>query len=107
MFQHTKTCPWARSLWKLPLTCTTTALIGMVCVNLVGAGVMSTMLSLVLAIVMLKNINLHVTPALAVALIPQIMESSEWSYPVAVGVGTSLLVVYFAGWQRFAGVNFR
>lgn len=99
MFVHTASCPWSRSLWKLPLTCTATAMIGVACVNTIGAGVVSTILSLTLGIATLRLIKLHVPPALAVGLIPQIMDSPEWSFPVAVAIGTALLVAYFCGYR--------
>jgi len=94
LFLHPIDCPWSTSLWKLPTTCLATATIGVLAVALLGPGVISTAITVVLGIVSLKVIRLHIPPAIAVGLIPQILEGPIHWYPLSVGVGTSILVAY-------------
>jgi hypothetical protein len=51
----------------------------------------------------LRIFELHVPPALAVALLPMVIESPTIAYPFAVGIGTSLLSIYFLGYSKLVG----
>ena len=95
MFSHPRVCPWARRPLRLPIACGIAAVIGWLAVRYLGPGVAPTMVSLALAIGVLRLLDLHAPPALAVALIPQVMPSPDWRYPVSVTAGTSLLVAAF------------
>ncbi|MEO7590337.1 MAG: HPP family protein [Byssovorax sp.] len=95
MFSHPTICPWARRPLRLPIACGLTAVIGWLSVRYLGAGVAPTVVSLALAIGVLRVLDLHVPPALAVALIPQVMHAPDWRYPVSVTGGTTLLLVVF------------
>jgi hypothetical protein len=95
MFSHPTICPWARRPLRLPLACGLTAVIGWLAVRHLGPGVVPTMVSFSLAIGVLRGLDLHVPPALAVALIPQVMPAPDWRYPVSVTGGAALLVAVF------------
>ena len=98
MFSHPTICPWARRPLRLPIACGLTAVMGWLTVSYLGPGVAATMVSLALATGVLRLLDLHVPPALAVALIPQVMPAPDWRYPASVTAGTSLLVaVFFLG----------
>ena len=98
MFSHPTICPWARRPLRLPIACGLTAVIGWLVVRYLGPGVAPTMVSLALAIGVLRLLDLHVPPALAVALIPQVMRAPDWRYPASVTAGAALLVaVFFLG----------
>lgn len=101
MLAHPAICPWAKRPWRLPVACALTALCGCYCALTFGPGMLATALSLLLGIGILRVLDLHIPPALAVALIPQVMEELSWSYPVAVFLGTCLLVVIFFIYRRF------
>ena len=92
MLTHPGSCPWAQNPWKLPIACMGTATAGVVVVSSMGVGVSSTMCSLTFGICILQLTRLHAPPALAVCLIPQIMEEPSWNYPFAVGSGCMILV---------------
>jgi CBS-domain-containing membrane protein len=100
MFVHRKDCPWGREPFKLAPTCFLTAAIGVAAVELLGHGVLSTMLSMTIGIVVIKALRLHLPPALAVGLIPQIMEQSSWFYAASVFTGCLLLTGVFVLHQR-------
>jgi uncharacterized iron-regulated membrane protein len=46
-------------------------------------------------LVTLRTLRLHFPPALAVSLLPQIMPHADWSFVLAVAVGTSMLAGAF------------
>jgi hypothetical protein len=101
MFAHPSVCPWARKPLQMPLACFLTATAGFLAVSFLGAGVTATMLSFAVAVVILRWFDLHIPPALAVVLIPQVMPSVSWHYPVAVLMGTSLLTGHFVLYRRW------
>jgi hypothetical protein len=50
----------------------------------------------------LRAYDLHVPPALAVALLPLVMDKPTLAYPFAVGIGTTLLSLWFLAYQRIS-----
>ena len=46
-------------------------------------------------ILVLRVLDLHVPPALAVALLPMVMNQPTIAYPISVGIGTLLLTLWF------------
>lgn len=95
MFGHPSICPWARRPIRLPIACFLTAGGGFLAVDAFGSGVMTTMISLAFGIGVLRLFDLHVPPALAVALIPQVLDHPTWLYPVAIAIGTLLVTSTF------------
>lgn len=95
MFGHPSICPWARRPIRLPIACCLTAVGGFLVVDLLGPGILTTMLSLAFAIGVLRLFDLHLPPALAIALIPQVLDHPTWLYPVAVMIGTILITITF------------
>jgi len=55
---------------------------------------LAAILSMLCGIVMLRIFRLHVPPALAVALLPMVMNRPTLAYPVAVGIGAALAVMW-------------
>lgn len=95
MFAHPHICPWARQPARFPLATFLTAAAGVGAVLAFGTGVTATVISLVAGLVILKTFDLHMPPALAIGLIPQILENPGWNYPVAVLIGSSGLAIGF------------
>jgi len=102
MFGHPESCPWAvRPLW-LPVACTVTALGGFVAVTHLGTGPFAVACTLVWGVLALRIFRVHMPPALAVGLIPFVMEAPTALYPASVGSGTLLLTFAFLLFQRLA-----
>jgi hypothetical protein len=99
MFGHTAICPWAKKPMLLPAACFTTALGGLFFYQLLGHGAAAAASSMAWGIATLRLFDLHVPPALAVALLPQVMDSPTMAYPVSVGVGTLLMTLWFLSYQ--------
>jgi hypothetical protein len=100
MFVHTKHCPWATRTLSLPVVCMLTATGGLFCRHYLGVGPASSISSMAIGVLVLRIFDLHVPPALAVALLPQVIESPTVMYPVAVAIGTSLLSGSFELYRR-------
>jgi hypothetical protein len=103
MFGHTAICPWARKPLILPAACFVTAGGGLLFWHLLGVGPAAAACSMAWGMVALRFFDLHVPPALAVALLPQVMDSPTSAYPISVGAGTLLMTLWFLLYQRFAG----
>src|SRR5216683_7569372 len=99
MFGHTAICPWAKRPLMLPAACFLTALGGLLFWNLLGAGPAAAACSMAWGILVLRGFDLHVPPALAVALLPFVMNSPTIAYPFSVGIGTLLMTLWFLLYQ--------
>lgn len=100
MFVHTRHCPWASRTLSLPIVCMLTAIGGLLCRSYLGTGAAASVSSMAWGILILRAFDLHVPPALAVALLPQVIDSPTMLYPVAVGIGTSMLSAAFVLYSR-------
>ena len=101
MFGHTAICPWAKRPLFLPVACFLTAAGGLLFWNLLGVGPVAAGCSIACGMAVMRLFDLHVPPALAVALIPFVMDSPTIAYPISVGVGTMLMTLWFLLYQSF------
>ena len=95
MFVHPDVCPWAGRPLMLPVACFLTALGGFICWKFLGVTPLCAALCMGWGIIVLRAFDLHVPPALAVALLPLVMTAPTIVYPFAVGLGTLLLTGWF------------
>jgi hypothetical protein len=95
MFGHPAICPWATKPLLLPAACFITAAGGLLFLKLLGAGALSAACGMTWGITTLRLFDLHVPPALAVALLPQVMDSPTIAYPFSVGAGTLMMSLWF------------
>ena len=95
MFSHPASCPWAKKPLQLPAACFVTAAGGLLFCKLLGAGPASAACAMAWGIAALRLFDLHVPPALAVALLPQVIESPAIAYPFSVGAGTLMMSLWF------------
>jgi hypothetical protein len=102
MFGHPETCPWARRPMSLPLACGLTALSGIALLKFLGPGPLTAALGMISGIVVLRAFDVHMPPALAVGLIPLVMNKPTWMYPVSVTVGTLALTGASLLYNRWA-----
>jgi hypothetical protein len=102
MLGHTAICPWADKPLRLPIACFLTALGGFVSWHFLGVTPLAAAASMAWGIAILRVCDLHVPPALAVALLPLVMDKPTISYPFAVGIGTTLLSLWFLAYQRLS-----
>ena len=100
MFLHPDVCPWAKRPLMLPVACFLTALGGFVFWRFLGVTPLTAALCMGWGIIVLRALDLHVPPALAVAILPLVMDHPTLVYPIAVGLGTLLLTVWFFVCER-------
>jgi hypothetical protein len=100
MLGHTATCPWVGKPLRLPLACFLTAFGGFLLWKSLGVTPITAACSMAWGIAVLRACDLHVPPALAVALLPLVMDKPTLAYPFAVGIGTTLLSLWFLAYQR-------
>jgi HPP family len=95
MFGHTESCAWAGQPFRLPIVCLLTAAGGLAFHHLLGVTWMTAALSMAWGMTVLQLLRVHVPPALAVALLPMVMDAPTWWYPCSVGLGTLALTLWF------------
>lgn len=96
MFAHSDVCPWANKPVLLVAACTLSAVAGVALEMSLGNNPLSVMLSMVVAMGLNRLFKLHAPPAVAIGLLPFVIESPGFSFPVAVAAGTLLLVGMFS-----------
>lgn len=102
MLGHPDTCPWARRPLSFPVACFLTALGGLASTTLLGSGAAAAAVSMAWGLVVLRLFDIHMPPALAVGLIPLIIEAPTWKYPVSVAIGTAGLTGLFLARRRLS-----
>jgi hypothetical protein len=103
MFGYAASCEWADRPVRLPVACLLTSAGGFTFWYLLGASPAAAALSMVWGMMVLRAMRVHVPPALAVALLPQVMDHPTILYPLAVGIGTSMLSAWFYAYSAIAG----
>jgi hypothetical protein len=103
MFGHAASCEWADRPVRLPVTCLLTSAGGFAFWYLLGPSPAAAALSMIWGMIVLRAMGVHVPPALAVALLPQVMDHPTILYPLAVGIGTSMLSGWFYAYGAIAG----
>ncbi|HUW36598.1 MAG TPA: hypothetical protein VMV91_04640 [Rhodocyclaceae bacterium] len=95
MFAHAEVCPWAQRSLVLPLVCVLTAALGAASVAWLGTGPFAAAVAVAGGIAILAAFDLHVPPAIAIGLLPLLLEHPDYRYPLAVGLGAVVLTLSF------------
>lgn len=98
-FAHARICPWAGRPIALTVACGLTALGGVLCALHLGVGPVGAMCSMLIGVAVLRLLDLHVPPALAVGLLPFVMRDVGMQFPLAVTVGTALQATMLMAWR--------
>jgi hypothetical protein len=99
MFAHAEVCPWAKRPFALPLACTITAAAGVESITLFGAGMVSIAIAMLVGIATLRMFRVHLPPALAICLLPQMIMDVDWRFVYGIAIGTLSLTGVFL-WAR-------
>lgn len=99
MFAHASACPWAQRPLMLPVVCGLTAAAGVVIVGWLGTGVVAVALTVICGTALLRVLALHVPPAIAVGLLPFVLQHPDHHFSLAVIAGTAMLSITFLLWQ--------
>jgi hypothetical protein len=101
MFAHPTTCPWAGKPLALPVACFLTSTAGLLAVSLLRSHGIAAGCCMLFGIVVLRLLKIHMPPALAVGLLPLIIDSPGIKYPVSVSIGTGALTLTFLFYRRW------
>jgi len=105
MFGHPESCAWASQPFRLPVVCFLTAAGGLFLHHLLGVTWITAALSMAWGIAVLQIFRVHVPPALAVALLPMVIDTPTAWYPCSVGQGTLALTLWFWLWSKGRGAK--
>jgi hypothetical protein len=101
MFAHPSSCPWAGKPLALLVACVLISTAGWVAVSLFGKGGIAAGCGMVAGIIVLRALRVHMPPALAVGLLPLVMNSPDIKYPVSVAIGAGALMLAYLLYQRW------
>ncbi len=105
MFGHPETCPWTKRPISLPIACFIVALTGFLAQHAFGVGITMAVISMVISMAVLRFLDLHMPPAMAVGLLPAVMDSPNIKFPFAVLAGTLGLTGVFLIYQRWTKIG--
>lgn len=100
MFGHPETCPWTRRAISLPACCLLVALGGFLAFRAFGPGMGLATISVVIGMIVLRSFDLHMPPAMAIGLLPAVMNSPSIKFPFAVLAGAVALTACFLAYRR-------
>lgn len=101
MFAHPTACPWAGKPLALPGVCVLNAVAGWGAVSLFGSGGVAAAGGMAFGIVALRLLRLRMPPALAVGLLPLVIDSPSIEYPISVAIGAGALTLAYQFYQRW------
>jgi hypothetical protein len=101
MLSHPVLCPWTGRPAGLPIACFLAAAGGYFFRVHITLAPLAAMLSMAWGIAVLRTFDIHLPPALAVALLPMVMVHPTFAYPFAVGLGTTLASAWFALFEKW------
>jgi hypothetical protein len=100
MFRHPQRCPWAGRPLALPLAFACSAGGGVFLANVFHGGPIGAACSAAFSIVVLRVFDLYAPPALAIGLLPFIIQEPRYRFAVEVGLGTLFATLLFTSWRR-------
>jgi len=103
IFAHADHCPWVNRPMVLPVACVLTASIGALLSVFLGSGSLAAGSAVILGVMVLRVVDLHIPPAIAIGLIPLLIDTGGVYYPLAVGLGTTVLTAAFMLYRAIAG----
>lgn len=96
MYAHPQVCPWRARPWALLAACVAGAGFGVAAVVWLGAGPLSAAASLLAGVLIVRALDLHVPPALAIGLLPQILRRPGLPFVASVALLCAWLIASFA-----------
>lgn len=96
---------WACAPLLLVVTPVLTAVAGVLIEHNMGYGVVPVLLSIAIALVIIKLLASPIAPAISAGLLPVVLEEGSWLYPLAILFGTTSLVMGMLIYRRsFSGM---
>lgn len=99
IFAHFETNPWVKRPFLIPVVCGLTALSTLIIIGLMGTGPLAVFIAMIAAMSIVRVLNLHFPPAMAIAILPFIMEHLDFRFPAVVTSSSILLILTFFLWR--------
>src|ERR1700743_1107584 len=106
LFGHPEVPEWMKRPVLFPVVCLLTASVGLLAHYFIHANLMAVMLTFSCSIGILRFFDFHMPPALAVGLLPFVIKSPDYRFPLSVLLGTVSLGLYFHGYKRLRSIAF-
>jgi hypothetical protein len=91
---------WAREPWKLIVTPTVTAAVGIVIGRHLPYGVLGILITMALSIGIIFVLRSSVAPAISAGVLPLVLGVRSWLYPLSILFGLSILAAVLFLWKR-------
>jgi hypothetical protein len=91
---------WAREPWKLMVTPTLTAVVGIVISRLLPYGILGILITMALSIGIIFVLRSSVAPAISAGVLPLVLGVRSWLYPLSILSGLSILAAVIFLWKR-------
>jgi len=92
---------WATQPWRLILTPTATAIVGLYLTRHLSYGALNIALIVALSLVCIKLMKSTIAPAISAGALPMVLGERSWLYPLAIFLGVASLVIVLLLWRRY------
>lgn len=100
LFGHPQVPGWMKRPALLPFVCLITAATGLIAEHTIHPGFVAVMITVLGSVGVLRLFDLHMPPALAIGILPFVIESPDYRYAVSVFLGTVVLTLSHLGYKR-------
>ncbi|HVC91921.1 MAG TPA: HPP family protein [Acidobacteriaceae bacterium] len=91
---------WAREPWKLVVTPTATAVVGIVIGRQLPYGIFGILITIALSIGIIFILRSSVAPAISAGVLPLVLDVKSWLYPLSILFGLCILAAVLFFWKR-------
>ncbi len=102
LFGHTDVPGWIKRPTLLPLVCLITAGTGLIAEHLLHPVFVAVIVTVLCSVGVLRLFELHMPPALAIGILPFVIERPDYRYALSVFLGTVVLTLYYLGYKRLS-----
>ncbi len=106
LFGHPEVPGWMKRPALLPFVCLITAGTGLIAEHLLHPRSVAVMITVLCSVGVLRLFELHMPPALAIGILPFVIESPDYRYPLSVFLGTVVLTLSHLGLKRLRTSRF-
>lgn len=100
LFGHPEVPGWMKYPVLLPFVCLITAGIGLMAEHIFHPGFIAVMITVLCSVGVLRLFDLHMPPALAIGVLPFVIESPDYRYALSVFLGTVVLTLSHVVYKR-------
>jgi hypothetical protein len=92
---------WASQPWRIILTPTLTAIVGLFMTRHASYGAIAIALVVTASLLIIKLLKSAIGPAISAGVLPMVLNEKSWTYPAAIFIGLVSLVATLWIWRRY------